>query len=226
LLIGLATADHTLLVVSANDYGTDFHFPKRNDPTLCIQSADATVISQRIYFSHDQTDGYIATGMGGIAFYPENKLLKLCGSTTDFPALKQVGKDFHIRTAADDGYASISCKNLEISGQAWNTIPAQNEVAADAVNIDWSSGNFQTLSLESAAGDVTVTFTNNVAGASYILVVIQKSTGGIDIVWDVGTLVWPDGIVPVVSAGNSAEDVFSFACSATKIYGNCGQTYF
>jgi hypothetical protein len=49
------------------DRSTDFAFPLQANPTLVIQSSDATNVLQRIWINHNQTDGVIETGAGGIS---------------------------------------------------------------------------------------------------------------------------------------------------------------
>jgi len=61
-----ANTSRTLQIIESNDYVTDFKFPQQTNPTVAIQSANATNHSQRLYFAHNQTDGYIVSEFGGI----------------------------------------------------------------------------------------------------------------------------------------------------------------
>jgi len=66
-LIGVGSDSRALIIAETADIATDFAFPLQTNPTLCIQSADATAPTGRIWFAHDQTNGVIQTGKGGLS---------------------------------------------------------------------------------------------------------------------------------------------------------------
>lgn len=119
----------------------------------------------------------------------------------------------------------VICSGLHINGQAHNTIPATMAPAGTTQTIDWDNGNVQVIDLEDASGDVTLTFSNAVAGGSYILKVIQDSAVARNIVWP-ATVYWPDGVTPVISTGANALDIASFLYDGTNYFGNIGQNYY
>jgi hypothetical protein len=57
---------NSLLVAEHADRNTDFGHAQQVNPTLFIQSADATTIAQWVSLAHDQTDGVLGCGAGDI----------------------------------------------------------------------------------------------------------------------------------------------------------------
>lgn len=74
-LAGTNGSRSLLITDYANGY-TDYAHPLQTNPTVFIQSA-TTTISQWLSLSHNQTDGYIATGTGGLKLVPANSILKI-----------------------------------------------------------------------------------------------------------------------------------------------------
>jgi hypothetical protein len=66
LLFGLGSQSNGLIICEKADAGTDFAHALQANPTLFIQSADATSVADWISFAHDQTNGVIATGAGAV----------------------------------------------------------------------------------------------------------------------------------------------------------------
>jgi hypothetical protein len=65
--------------------------------------------------------------------------------------------------------------NLRLQGQISVDIPSTHIPTGTTQAIDWNSGNIQTIDLESATGDVTLSFSNAKAGAVYTIKIIQGS---------------------------------------------------
>ncbi len=168
----------------------------------------------------DDSDGYVLCD----GSRPLTGLLKFEGTTADYPALKAVGNGLHARLASDDGYCFVSVGNLEINGQAWSTIPAVLTPTGTTQNIDWSLGAYQILDLESASGNVTLTFSDEKAGASYVLEIRQDSSVALTVTFP-DNVWWADGISPVISIGANAVDVCTFVFNGANFFGSCGKNY-
>ena len=77
---------------------------------------------------------------------------------------------------------------------------------AASVNVDWTTGNMQTLTVNQAT---TITFTNPSGPANLVLKLIQDATGSR--VFTLPTLGWGDGITPRWSTGaNDVDMLFLF----------------
>jgi len=61
---GSPTASGNIIVCDATDYNVDFGHPVASNPTLYIQSADATFPEQHLKLYHSGTDGRIHCGSG------------------------------------------------------------------------------------------------------------------------------------------------------------------
>jgi hypothetical protein len=66
LSIGVSNDSRNFLIHEQPDFGTDFAHAQQTNPTLYIQSSDATDITQFISFTHDQTNAVIDTGKGKV----------------------------------------------------------------------------------------------------------------------------------------------------------------
>ena len=80
------------------------------------------------------------------------------------------------------------------------------------------------LSLASATGNVTLTFTNPKAGAVYVLKVTQHATSFKNIVWP-AAVKWSGGVLPTISAVANAVDTVVLFYDGTYYYANVSQNY-
>lgn len=90
--------------------------------------------------------------------------------------------------------------------------------AAPTTTVDWKLGNKGKMTF--GAGNITTfAFTNPTKPGNFILVVVQDGVGGRTITnWDVDIL-WPNGVVPTLSAGAGAVDLFAFYWDGTNYFG-------
>lgn len=88
--------------------------------------------------------------------------------------------------------------------------------------IDWSLGAIVPLSLASASGDVTLTFSNPSAGGRYRLIIDQGATPR-DISWP--TIKWENGQAPILSTANGAIDIVDLYYDGTSYYGEFKNAY-
>lgn len=88
----------------------------------------------------------------------------------------------------------------------------------DAANISWNLNTQQAAAVTLTDNRTLDNPTNLKAGATYIVKVIQDSTGSRTLAF--GTAYkWPGGTVPVLSTSISAVDVLTFFCDGTNMYG-------
>lgn len=106
-----------------------------------------------------------------------------------------------------------------------HNIPTTMTPTGVVQTVDWADGNIQKLDLESATGDVTVSWSNNTAGARLTLWIIQDSGGAHrDIVWP-ASVWWQGGAPPVITAVNDAVDVVECITDGTNEVCDAGQDY-
>jgi len=88
-VLGLGADSEGLIVCQKADMATDFTHADQANPTLWIQSADATTVAQYVSIAHDQTDAHINTGAGDLHLEPAGSDVKVTGrvSVTDSIAL-------------------------------------------------------------------------------------------------------------------------------------------
>jgi hypothetical protein len=107
--------------------------------------------------------------------------------------------------------------SLIISGGQSNATAFDNGNSALARTIDWSKSNLQKLTL---TGSCTLSFTNAVSGAFYLIQAIQDATGGRQIKWP-SSIQWDsDGSTPSGSLGASSTDLYSFYSDVGIFYGS------
>lgn len=80
-----------------------------------------------------------------------------------------------------------------------------------ALTIDLAPGRFIALDLENAGGALTLTLSNPEEGITYGFAITQGTTLG-DIVWPPGSVLWPGGSPPVITATNNAVDYVMLVC--------------
>ena len=89
--------------------------------------------------------------------------------------------------------------------------------------INWNNGNSQTMNLGSATGNVALTFTNPVAGATYFLRVVQGATPR---QVSFSTVVkFPGGTAPTLTATASAVDTIVIFYDGVSYFGNYSLNY-
>jgi hypothetical protein len=84
--------------------------------------------------------------------------------------------------------------------------------------IDWNAGETQKSTL--SATTCTYTFSNPIAGRTYLLLVIQDATGGRLVTWP-GTIVWEGNLTPILSETPSATDLCYFTWTGAAYQGRC-----
>jgi hypothetical protein len=100
---------------------------------------------------------------------------------------------------------TLTTNNLQLLGQGYSDI-ASKGFAGGTIAIDFNDGNVQHFTGNNT--NVTLTFSNMKAGATYIIWATQGSTGGNTITWP-ATVYWPNNTVPVWTATANKNDIFS-----------------
>ena len=113
---------------------------------------------------------------------------------------------------------------IKVSGQIYSALPSSLAPTGTTQAINWNDGNGQMLSLASATGNVTLTFTNPKAGAVYVLKVTQHATSFKNIVWP-AAVKWSGGVLPTISAVANAIDTVVLFYDGTYYYANVSQNY-
>lgn len=115
--------------------------------------------------------------------------------------------------------AALVSGTLKIIGQAFSAQPATITTAGTTFTVNWNNGNGQIFDADGSTGNLTATFSNPNAGASYVLTLIQGPTGR-TYTWP-ADVKWPGGTAPTITATNDAVDVIScyytgtiYACSS------------
>jgi len=104
--------------------------------------------------------------------------------------------------------------NGVVSSQA-NTL---NQTLTDGATINWdvSQGQIATVTL---GGNRTIAAPTNLKVTTYILHVIQDSTGSRTLTWN-SIFKWPAGIAPTLTTSINSRDIFSFVSDGTYLYGS------
>lgn len=117
----------------------------------------------------------------------------------------------HNHTGSGDGnqmvtgsYADNSITTVKLSKNYGYTQATTLIPAGTTQTIDWDNGNVQVLDLDTATGDVTITFSNETAGSKYLLFTVQGATPR-DLIWPANVR-WPQGQKLLLSSGNNEID--------------------
>lgn len=92
------------------------------------------------------------------------------------------------------------------------------KVLTDGATIAWDLSNERTAEVTLAGNRTLGAPTGIVAGATYLLYVIQDATGGRTLVWD-AAYKFPGGTDPVPSTAAGAVDILSFTARGAFLYG-------
>ncbi len=97
--------------------------------------------------------------------------------------------------------------SLGITGQAYTNLPGTLTTGGTTQTVDWATGNGQVFDAQGSSGNVTFTFSNPAAGASYVLKLIQGSSAR-TYTWP-AAVKWPSATAPTVSATNDYVDLIT-----------------
>lgn len=66
LVLGLGSDSRIFYITEAADIGTDWAKAQQSNPTLCLQSADETSVTERLCLAHDGTNAQLTTDSGSL----------------------------------------------------------------------------------------------------------------------------------------------------------------
>lgn len=113
--------------------------------------------------------------------------------------------------------------NVAVTGQINSALPATLVPSGTTQTVNWDNGNAQVIDLGSATGNVTLTLSNPIAGATYLLKVIQGATAR-QFVYPT-SVKWSNGIEPEISTGNDEEDLISLFYDGTNYLAVTSQNF-
>jgi hypothetical protein len=93
-----------------------------------------------------------------------------------------------------------------------------SQTLTDASTIAWD-GSLGVIATVTLGGNRTVGAPSNLKVGTYVLHVIQDSTGGRTLSWN-SAFKWPAGQAPALSTGGGKRDMFSFVSDGTNLYGS------
>jgi hypothetical protein len=92
---------------------------------------------------------------------------------------------------------------------------------ATSTTVNWNDGNVQKITM---TGNITtLTLSNPVAGARYVLIIRQDVTGSRTIAWP-GSVLWASATAPTLS-GSNKTDIVSFVYDGINYFGGYGTNY-
>jgi len=123
--------------------------------------------------------------------------------------------DVHIGAATNPNEKLEVTGNIRINGQGYSA-QTTDTPSGTTQTIDWDTGSSHVLDIGSATGDVTVDFSNNKSGASYLVKVLQGSVAR-DITWD-SVVVWL-GTEPTLTNDANGFNILTFYFDGTNLIG-------
>lgn len=94
----------------------------------------------------------------------------------------------------------------------------------DGASIAWNLEDAQTATVELGGNRTLSNPTNMQAGATYILRVVQDSTGSRTLAYG-ANYAWPGGTAPTLSTAAGATDILSFYSDGSTMYGVINQAF-
>lgn len=106
-----------------------------------------------------------------------------------------------------------------------NSFITTRQTLTDGATITWNVSNGGNAIVTLGGTGRTLTITNPVVGATYLIQVFQDGTGGRTITtWPTGTL-WIGGTAPTLTSTANARDVITFYYDGTNFIGTYGNDY-
>lgn len=150
----------------------------------------------------------------GVSF--ETGTITIKGTTSGDMSIS-VDADGDVMTLGADG------DQLNIAGQAYSAQQATVTPTGTTQTINWNNGNSISMDLNSATGNVTLTLSNPVGGASYAIKVIQGGTAR-NLVWPAAVL-WPGGTAPTISTTEDDIDLITLYYDGTNYLATFSQAF-
>lgn len=172
--------------------------------------------------------GYTTLSLGLTLTIPTNGT-KNWGNTLRSTTWTKISQ--HNHTGSGDGNQMVegSYSNYSVSRDklkkniAFTEYSSTLAPAGTTQTIDWDNGVIQKLDLGSSSGDVTLTLSNPIKGATYRLLVIQAATPRA-LTWP-AAVKWANGQAPILSDSNDAVDMVKLYYDGTNYYGDWDVAY-
>ncbi len=182
------------------------------DRTVTINPNTAMTSDANFYMPADEpasNDLPIIVSTGGVMSYNDQAV-----TTTSTPQLARLGL----------GGAADASAVMKATGQYYSA-KCTDTVTTGAFTVDWNSGNVHYVVLDNGAN--TATFNNPKDGSRYLLIVMQPSSGAAGTISWPGTVAWPSGSAPTLTATNAKVDIVAFVYDGTntKYYGSSSLNY-
>lgn len=115
------------------------------------------------------------------------------------------------------GLANESITSAKLAKNIGQAVAVTLQPAGATETIDFNNGMIQTLDLSLASGDVTLTLSNPIAGASYKIWVIQGAVFR-DLIFP-STVKWPQAQAPILTQSNGAIDLVELYYNGSAFLG-------
>lgn len=131
---------------------------------------------------------------------------------------------FSIKTNGNIGIGtSDSQEKLEVNGASVFTSEIDNGASGASATVDWSSGNYQFITLDNAS--VNLQFTDPGGTGDFILRIVQDGTGSRTIsTWDTD-IEWVGGVIPTLSTTANTSDLLRCFFNGTNYFCNAELGY-
>lgn len=113
---------------------------------------------------------------------------------------------------------STKCPHKDVPNEYSKTQNFNATTLTDGATINWDLSENQAASVTLAGDRTLANPTNKIDGATYILKIIQDSTGTRLLTFS-SDYKFPSGVAPILSTGNGEYDIFSFYCDGTNMNG-------
>lgn len=185
-----------------------------------VDDAVNNAVTQVLRLTHT-TSGTPANGIGvGIEFEAEAGGGNKVGATIEAVAagVSAAAENFDlvIKTMVAGAAATEALRVGSAAIKASRQVYFPEATLTDAANIDWAVGAAQSAKVTLGGNRTFNAPTGMIAGALYVLRVIQDGTGSRTLTWNA---VFKFGATPVLQTAAGAVDVFLFESDGTNLYG-------
>jgi hypothetical protein len=187
-----------------------------------IGGRNQTIITDTSYnniFGASDSDIRTDNGSGGLNTIIGGKGNYISGATS---GTTLIGLNGYTEPLNND---TAYVKNLKVLGQSQSQSNNRGSVSTGTITLDFNTGNIQYFQLTSGS-TIVLDATNYKDGATYIVKVKQPSSGtNATMSYTSPLFKFSNGTPPSLSTGNNQEDILTFVCIGTTLYGNISKTF-
>ena len=193
-------------------------------PSNVVQSASSSGVGQAIYNSQVGSGLIFNTISGiGLGVSYSNGVVYLSGSSASFTG-GAITSDI---TPTTSGTLTIGTAALPFSGvnsNQYSTSVLSQTITGTTSTLDWNTGGIQKIDYTGGiSGNCTLTFSNPLAGASYVYISKNNASGTTLNVFP--TIKWQNGVSGVSTPTSGASDLYTFFYDGSSYYGNYSYNY-